>query len=114
MADVTAISRLKLVIRCDAVAHARPGTRSGDFRRGICPFFSPPFEMSSNAVLTLPSLATASTVRYEGALSHVIRTAFVAECLAGMMGLGKREQELIRLATRVHDVGKLALPMPFC
>ncbi|PLQ00316.1 HD-GYP domain-containing protein [Cupriavidus pauculus] len=66
--------------------------------------------MSSNAVLTLASLATASAVRYDGAVSHVIRTALVAECLAALAGLGSHEQEKIRLATPVHDVGKLAVP----
>lgn len=65
--------------------------------------------MSSRAVLTLASLATASALRHDGALSHVIRTAMVAECLAGLVGLDAAEQQRIRLATPVHDVGKLAI-----
>ncbi len=79
----------------------------GEWQNAI--LFCPRSNMSSNAVLTLASLATASAVRYDGAVSHVIRTALVAECLAGLAGLGPHEQEKIRLATPVHDVGKLAI-----
>ena len=65
--------------------------------------------MSRRAILTLASLATASALRNDGAIGHVIRTALVAECLAELVGMDAREQATIRLVTPVHDIGKLAI-----
>ncbi|WP_316150597.1 HD-GYP domain-containing protein [Cupriavidus sp. BIC8F] len=66
--------------------------------------------MSYRAVVTLASLAVASCTRYPAAAGHLIRTSCIASCLADLMGLDIREQQRIRIATPVHDLGKMAVP----
>jgi len=62
------------------------------------------------AIVTLASLTLAGCARYPGASGHLIRTAQIAACLAELMALDTAEQVRIRLATPVHDLGKLAIP----
>ncbi|MBF6992344.1 HD-GYP domain-containing protein [Cupriavidus sp. IK-TO18] len=66
--------------------------------------------MDYRAIATLASLTHASCMRYPDASGHLIRTSIIASCLAGIMGLDAAEQQCIRLATPVHDLGKLAIP----
>lgn len=66
--------------------------------------------MNYRAVITLASLALASCARYPAASGHLIRTSCIAACLADLMGLDAGEQQCIRFATPVHDLGKLAIP----
>lgn len=66
--------------------------------------------MKYPAVVTLASLTLASCVRYPKAAGHLIRTAFIADCLADLVGLDAVERKRIRLVTPVHDIGKLGIP----
>ncbi len=63
-----------------------------------------------HAVVTLASLTLAGCLRYPHASGHLVRTATIAACLADLVGLDAAQCERIRLATPVHDVGKLAIP----
>ncbi|GAB7548591.1 HD-GYP domain-containing protein [Cupriavidus sp. CuC1] len=63
-----------------------------------------------HAVVTLASLTLAGCLRYPHASGHLVRTATIAACLADLVGLDAAHCERIRLATPVHDVGKLAIP----
>jgi diguanylate cyclase (GGDEF)-like protein len=56
------------------------------------------------------ALANAVDARdaFEG--SHSTRVGDLAAAVAGRLGLDEEEQELIRLAGRLHDIGKLAVP----
>jgi HD-GYP domain-containing protein (c-di-GMP phosphodiesterase class II) len=62
------------------------------------------------AVVTLASLTLAGCARYPKAAGHLIRTAFIADCLADLVGLNAHERKRIRLVTPVHDIGKLGVP----
>ncbi len=66
--------------------------------------------MNHHAVVTLASLTLAGCLRYPHASGHLVRTAAIAACLADLVGLDAADCERIRLATPVHDVGKLAIP----
>lgn len=61
-------------------------------------------------VVTLASLTLAGCARYPQAAGHLIRTAFIADCLADLVGLDALERKRIRLVTPVHDIGKLGIP----
>jgi len=61
-------------------------------------------------VVTLASLTLAGCARYPQAAGHLIRTAFIADCLADLVGRDAIERKRIRLVTPVHDIGKLGIP----
>jgi diguanylate cyclase (GGDEF)-like protein/putative nucleotidyltransferase with HDIG domain len=56
------------------------------------------------------SLAHAVDARDGYAGSHSEQVAELAERIAEQLGLGNEQVELVRLAGRLHDVGKLAIP----
>lgn len=66
--------------------------------------------MHDPSTVTLASLTLAGCARYPGASGHLIRTAYTASCLAGLMGLNFDDVERIRLVTPVHDLGKIGIP----
>ena len=65
---------------------------------------------TTRANLVLASLTLAGGSRHQSALGHLLRTACVASCLAGLMELNADEQQRIYLTAPVHDVGKLGIP----
>ncbi|MFC4522007.1 HD-GYP domain-containing protein [Cupriavidus pinatubonensis] len=66
--------------------------------------------MNYRSIITLASLALAGCSRYPDASGHFIRTAFIADRLAGLMEMDRPAQDHIRLSTPVHDLGKLLIP----
>jgi putative two-component system response regulator len=59
---------------------------------------------------TITRLARAAECRDRDMGPHVERVAHAAAVLAAKLGLGRDRSELIRLATPLHDIGKIAFP----
>jgi putative nucleotidyltransferase with HDIG domain len=55
-------------------------------------------------------LAAAVEVKNAADFNHVVRVAQIAEKLAGDCGLGAQECRKLRIASYVHDIGKLGIP----
>lgn len=56
------------------------------------------------------TLADAVEARSRETGAHVLRVALVSERLAELYGLPEREVSLIKLASPLHDIGKVAIP----
>lgn len=56
------------------------------------------------------TLADAVEARSRETGAHVLRVALVSELLAELYGLPEREVSLIKLASPLHDIGKVAIP----
>lgn len=56
------------------------------------------------------TLADAVEARSRETGAHVLRVALVSERLAELYGLSEREVSLIKLASPLHDIGKVAIP----
>lgn len=56
------------------------------------------------------TLADAVEARSRETGTHVLRVALVSERLAELYGLPEREVSLIKLASPLHDIGKVAIP----
>ncbi len=59
---------------------------------------------------TITRLARAAECRDRDTGAHVERVAHTAAVLAAKLGLDRERSELIRLATPLHDIGKIAFP----
>jgi len=59
---------------------------------------------------TIYRLARAAEHRDNETGDHVIRIGLFAGCVARALGLPSEEQELLRLATPMHDIGKVGTP----
>lgn len=59
---------------------------------------------------TVRRLALAAELRDEGTARHIERMSRYAHLLAQRLGLPQERCELIRLASRMHDVGKIGVP----
>jgi len=59
---------------------------------------------------TIYRLARAAEHRDNETGDHVIRIGLFAACVARALGLSLGEQELLRLATPMHDIGKVGTP----
>lgn len=59
---------------------------------------------------TIRRLAAAADARDHETGQHIERVARVVELLAGAVGLPRDRRELLRIASPLHDVGKIAVP----
>ncbi|MBA2504327.1 MAG: diguanylate cyclase [Thermoleophilaceae bacterium] len=64
----------------------------------------------SGELATAIAIAEQIDARDTGSMEHSRRVGRIAERLAEELGLAEHEQERLRLAGRVHDVGKIAVP----
>lgn len=59
---------------------------------------------------TICHLLKASLYRDEETGAHIKRTGWYSELLAGAIGWGSEQVDLIRLAAPMHDIGKIGIP----
>lgn len=67
-------------------------------------------ELESAFTTTLAVLSSAMGAKDPYTASHEDRVAELAVRVAGRMGLNPREQETVRYAALLHDIGKIAVP----
>lgn len=67
-------------------------------------------ELRESQTETINRLAKAAELRDDGAEGHIERVSEVCALLARELGYSKAGCELVRMASRMHDVGKLGVP----
>jgi putative two-component system response regulator len=89
---------------------AKVVARTGDLQQAICDLETARHDLRESREETVHRLALAAEYRDDETARHILRMSQYCEILAKAAGMAEDEAELMRVASQMHDVGKLGTP----
>jgi putative two-component system response regulator len=89
---------------------AKVVARTGDLQQAICDLETARHDLRESQEETVHRLALAAEYRDDETARHILRMSQYCEILAKAAGMADEDAELMRVASQMHDVGKLGTP----